>query len=472
MDQKMRLAGPIPLMWDHSAARRPAVAGAGTKAAGWAWRAFFMFGFSVLSAAIIPALRFARGEAATAPGEADPGSTISQAFILLVVTIYFVRNKHVLIDAMRPLLLYGAVIALCVASTAWSAYPFLTFKRCVTLTNCILFGIVCMEKLGLDGTIRIYGRTMVYLMIISIIVFIAIPSVGKEVAEHYEDGMRGIFSQKNQLGGSAALASASYCYALLAGTKRPFRTVLCILFMLLCIILSKSATAFIITSVTIGITAAMFAKRRGWTPLFVYAVMVVVVSILTLVIIDPELAVELTGRDASLTGRVPLWRLSMLYVYERPWTGYGYSGFWNEDSRAVQYIWQAIDWKAPSAHNGYIDVLLQIGIPGLALYLAMWIWITYYGALAARRSNEAEPLWILLFMTLVMLLNTDEGPLPYPDQYTAMMPAIMIYLSRWRRANLLAREPVRLTDPALGIRSPAIGRRPLPALDVPVRRTD
>jgi len=435
MDQTASSRMPLPLMWDHTRRRHGSDAGmAGRKASRW-MQLFAFLGFSILSSALTPALRFALGQGVLPPGASDPANSIAQSVILITATIYFYRKPHVLMAALRPMPIYLVIIAICALSTAWSSYPFLTIKRSVTLTNCILFGIVCVDQLGLDGTVKIYGRTMIWLMLFSLIVFVAVPSVGKETAETYQNGMRGVFSQKNQLGTSAALAISSFCYVLLAGTRRPLRAVTAIMFLFLCIVLSKSATALTIGMLVVGITLGIFAKRNGVMPLFTYGVFVFLTLLLVIAAVDPQLLFALIGRDLSLTGRVPLWQMSMKFVWERPWTGYGYSGFWNEDSVNVKYIWQAIEWEAPSAHNGYIDVILQIGFPGLALYLYLWGRIIYDGARVVRSGKAPEAMWIMLFMALVVLLNMDEGPLPYPDQYTAMMPAILIYLYNWRKSH-------------------------------------
>ena len=46
-------------------------------------------------------------------------------------------------------------------------------------------------------------------------------------------------------------------------------------------------------------------------------------------------------------------------------TGYGYGAFWLETSPTAHYIWDVIGWPTPEAHNSYIDLLLQVGVPGV-----------------------------------------------------------------------------------------------------------
>ena len=70
---------------------------------------------------------------------------------------------------------------------------------------------------------------------------------------------------------------------------------------------------------------------------------------------------EALGKDPSLTGRTLIWEALMRKVAERPWTGYGFSAFWGVDSIPAREIRIETQWPVPSAHNGWIDLLVQLG---------------------------------------------------------------------------------------------------------------
>ena len=65
------------------------------------------------------------------------------------------------------------------------------------------------------------------------------------------------------------------------------------------------------------------------------------------------------GRDATLTGRTDIWTSLLPDVMRQPFLGYGFSGFWNP-KRAIEHL-------IGEAHNGYLDVWLQLGLVGLCL---------------------------------------------------------------------------------------------------------
>ncbi len=79
----------------------------------------------------------------------------------------------------------------------------------------------------------------------------------------------------------------------------------------------------------------------------------------------------LAGRDAdtyeNFSGRIPLWKLCMEYVRARPLAGYGFDSFWTPDH--IRTVSAQEGWAVPAAHNGFIDLMLGVGVIGLVFYL-------------------------------------------------------------------------------------------------------
>ena len=151
----------------------------------------------------------------------------------------------------------------------------------------------------------------------------------------------------------------------------------------------------------------------------------------------PKAVWGLLGRDASLTGRAPLWRQVLRAVAERPLLGHGYAGFWSDDSPQVQYLWLLAGWRAPDSHNGYLDTALQLGAAGLGGYLFLWGRVLSRAVRAARAGGLRESRWVLLFMLVNIVLNLDEGPMPFPDGFTLMMPGALAALGAWHEQRQL-----------------------------------
>jgi O-antigen ligase len=111
------------------------------------------------------------------------------------------------------------------------------------------------------------------------------------------------------------------------------------------------------------------------------------------------------GKDTTLTGRTLFWPMLFQKILERPWFGYGVSGFWQP--------WRgfdnpAIDVKLPyfvpdHAHNGLLELVLVLGLIGLALFLfsfAETIFIAISELLKAPKDLNILPLILLIFIAL------------------------------------------------------------------------
>jgi hypothetical protein len=77
-------------------------------------------------------------------------------------------------------------------------------------------------------------------------------------------------------------------------------------------------------------------------------------------------------------------------------------------------------------------------VAGLALYLFLWWRVTRRAIAAARAGTLRESRWVLLFMLVNITLNLDEGPLPFPNEFTMLMPGAVVTLAAWHQRHRLA----------------------------------
>lgn len=123
------------------------------------------------------------------------------------------------------------------------------------------------------------------------------------------------------------------------------------------------------------------------------------------------------GRDETLTGRTETWAELVPVVMERPLLGVGFGSFWTTERREF--------YQMSHGHNGYLDVLLQLGGVGLGVYV---IWLLS----CARRlhaSLSANYDWAafgicLLFMTLAY--NTTESAL---SSLASVMTGVLVLVA-------------------------------------------
>ena len=396
--------------------------------------AYTFLGLVLYQDALTSPARFLRGAPKLQSGETEISNTLGQLIILGGVAVFLWKYRHDLAKSLHLLFPIFAVLALCFLSTIWSVYPAMTIRRAVTLSACVFFGIYCYYEFGLAKTVELMAKTTAVLAVLSLLAYYFMPSIGRETAQNYENALKGMYSQKNSIGAAMLLASNYYLFAFFAKRKIGFLGAIGGLAVLVCLALSASATALIIFASLFVVHFRNFI-RRFWRLRLVltYGVSMVVLVLASALIAAPAELFGLVGRDLSFTGRVPLWQNVIHAIMAKPILGYGFAAFWNHDSALVQTIWKYTGWEAPDAHSGYLDALLQLGIVGLAACLWVWSRIVSLALKVSKRGGFPEIYWLVGFTIINVIVNIDEGPQPAADEFTLLLPIIILTLERWRR---------------------------------------
>ena len=117
-------------------------------------------------------------------------------------------------------------------------------------------------------------------------------------------------------------------------------------------------------------------------------------------------------RPEAITGRMSIWPATASYIHDHPWAGTGFGSFWNigPESPSFQY---GHDWVANlgNGHNGYLDLLAQIGIPGLTLVLLAVVFIPIGKLLAKGRMPRQPSLLVLAVLIFAVCHNATETSL-------------------------------------------------------------
>jgi O-antigen ligase len=177
------------------------------------------------------------------------------------------------------------------------------------------------------------------------------------------------------------------------------------------LLLSTAKTALIVFVVTMAVIPLYKALR--WNQTFALAFFIVLIlvggAMATLFLNNAETILGTFGRDTTLTGRTLLWPAVLYKIWQRPWLGYGYGGFWLGWDGESADVWRIVRWEVPHAHNGFLDVWLNIGLLGL-LAFALSFLATWLQALSwARRTKTAEGLWPFAYLTFLILTNLGES---------------------------------------------------------------
>jgi exopolysaccharide production protein ExoQ len=264
-------------------------------------------------------------------------------------------------------------------------------------------------------------------------------------------GLQGVFIHKNILGWYAAICVLASAGVLGAGDRRLRRlALLSLLAGLACLAASGSMTGLLSLIAAAGFTLfyTILSRLRGaGRALFVLIALqlVAILAISTTELLVPTL--EALGRDATLTGRVPLWRLVDPEIGRHLVLGVGYQAFWTEANPNAWAIWSKVAWQAPHAHSGYRDTLLNFGIVGAAIFAAAIVRAMVQGATLVTQARRDGWLWLNVFAGMFLVMNLTESLFLMQNEFLFVLFATAILMFGLREPELARR------------RAPEVGRQ-------------
>jgi exopolysaccharide production protein ExoQ len=112
--------------------------------------------------------------------------------------------------------------------------------------------------------------------------------------------------------------------------------------------------------------------------------------------------ISMLGRKPDLTSRVPMWE-GLIAMDENPLAGYGWESFWLGERLRI-----AVErWGMRNAHNGYLELYLNLGLIGLAL-LFVWILCGLRNVSRHLAIDYPAALLRLSFILVVVLFSWTE----------------------------------------------------------------
>jgi exopolysaccharide production protein ExoQ len=365
---------------------------------------------SVMMLAGAGAPLFRTGSLSGEEGE-DPITRTVLAAAFLMAAIHSVVNFRAVATALRRNPWPALLVVLAITSTAWSQDPAYTFRRGVLLVGTTLIGVQLAVRYSTRETLKIVCVALGVMALLSLVVTIAAPSIGSPDGKHL-GAWRGIFAQKNQFGRIMTLGVASF--AVLAYGWRG-RRIVAAAGGVLCgflVAASTSRTAMLVAGVILLSLPLLLLlrKSRFLLPLALSALVISGFAGMYSAARSEEFFSTL-DRDATMTGRTHLWEVSLPLVQDRPWFGYGFNAFWLRSTETGWAMVKAVRWTPPHSHNGFLDLMLELGIVALVLFLVGYVVALRRATFALANGEGAESLWPMVFLAFLLLYNFTEHTL-------------------------------------------------------------
>jgi exopolysaccharide production protein ExoQ len=272
-------------------------------------------------------------------------------------------------------------------SVTWSEFPDLTIRRGGrVIIEVVAFVILALSFSSGQGVLRTLFRIF-FAINLADIISIAVPTISQT-----DIGFAGLHGHKNLAGEFFYMALPVFLIAIFDRSVTRHRIVAIFSFLTAAamLVVSDSKTAMgtvLIGSVFVVLSRIMF-RRDG----MVLACMTIFGAITgSLLVFQNGLlqGIYYFTEDPTLTGRDSIWRFVLDKFEGSPFAGVGYGALWQVGPQLEEALgrWDIAFEGINEAHNGYIDVLVQTGVIGLALLI---ICLIMHLARVYRYANSLE----------------------------------------------------------------------------------
>ena len=399
--------------------------------------AYVLLALAFSTAAAIPGLRpFADGS------QTDTSrTTLVWGTIYVLAALALVARPGELLSLPLNGKLIWAVVLLACASALWSDVPGTTLRTGGELFLTTFFAMFVASRISGRDIVHVLSWALLAIGLASATVALAMPAIGRDHVRG--DAWSGLFSTKNELGRVMALAVAVWLLRYLERDGRRLVAGAAVAFCGALVLLSQSKTALVVLACIAALMPLLYALRSRPR--------LIAPSLAAFLLAGAALAYWLESSsvlarfsDASaFTGRGGIWAAAWAAIHDHPWLGHGLGAFWRGLDGPSALVWSSTRVQTPHAHNGFLDLGLNLGLVGVLLMAAALV-VAFRRALVVMvEANGVARLWPVVFLSFLLLYNATESTLLSPNSLF------------WILLCVVALQPVAL---AIGEVAPRAGR--------------
>jgi O-antigen ligase len=305
------------------------------------------------------------------------------------------------------------LVGISLTSVLWSAAPEFTIEEVDSVIRASIFGAYLTMRYTLKEQIQLIAWTFGIAAVLSIVFAIGIPSYGID-----ESGLwRGIFKHKQALGRLMPIGIITFLNIALHNRKYRWIALAGVGLSIALLLLAQSITGLLVLLISLSLLPLFKLIRQHYKlrVVLLVAAFLLISGVAMLITTNLEtIVVDILGKDLTFNGRIPIWTLAIEKGLERPWLGYGYDGFWTSDESYLIYrntwLWEGfVNGEIMHAHNGFIDIFLELGFVGLSLCLLSFLMLISRTFYLINLTNLREFFWIFQFLIIFLFCNMSEG---------------------------------------------------------------
>jgi exopolysaccharide production protein ExoQ len=392
--------------------------------------------------AIIPVLKnpghvFAEAQAS------DPLALLLQSAIYAGALIFMIPIRGSVLNACAKNPLLCSLLFLVLVSCIWSPASLFTLRKAIVLLATTGFGLYLGTRFEIREQIRLVALALAVCAVLSVVFIVALPRYGVDMAI-YHGAWRGVFFHKNTFGTYMVVAMITFLCFRAESVGQLVAKYFGLVLSVVLVIGSQAKGSYVVMAAMIVLSFLYRLLHIYWKRLIPAATVALTLVGIAAVYVASNLDsfLALLGKDATFSGRIPLWTAILSLSSGNRLLGFGYGGFWATNTYTV---WSMVAWNSSKAHNGYIDLLVDLGWIGVAIFalntgLALW-----RSMKLVARDKTLESQWPLLILSLILLYNIIESDLLVMNSF--MWVAYVAITVSLQRAWSFSRATERTINP-------------------------
>jgi O-antigen ligase len=330
-------------------------------------------------------------------------------YLFAIRFLFFHYKKILALLSQSPLLIIMTLYAC--FSVLWSNQPAASFASARILILETVIAVYLALNYNLRQQLKLLAWALGIVTVLSLLVVI-IPSYSFNGPD-----FQGIFRHKNRLSGAMAMTILLFANHYLFGRDfRKFALPMIVLaFIALILSAGKGSLVNLFACCTLLPLYYAVIQKNNRNRVFRFIIWLYSCVFLGLLfLLCAEQVADLMGKDLTLTGRTDLWAYLMQRVMERPLLGFGLGGFWTDPNEGLgvyfanRWFTSAINPGGGNAHNGYIQILLELGFVGAVLVSLSCISLLFKSVKMLILTRRFEFLWVLQFLLYLIISNNSE----------------------------------------------------------------
>jgi O-antigen ligase len=318
---------------------------------------------------------------------------------------------------------------LAAVSCLWSQNALRTLEYAVLLLTGLALSFYLVERFSANDIVKLFVMVGAVAAACTLIVVACFPQYGLQNRAMIASGAwQGMFSQKNTCGEAMTfLLLAGFFVQVKSRSARLFR-IAYIAVVLLIVVMSQSAGAWVIcaASIVFVITMQLFARmpRKDVAVITLLSVGIAVIGgVIAFKYFDALMLA--IGKDPTMTKRTIIWTALLPSIMKRPLLGYGFMAFWQGLRGESANVGLIMNWSGISyAENGVIELCLELGAIGVVLYLLVFLRAVKDAVYCFTRKPSSAVMWYISLLFALAVSNIAGGVLLSPIDLKFLLPMI------------------------------------------------